>query len=71
VFTDLSDRFPIDLSFYLPKAEISVDMPGKFSFRTFIDKEIPNLMQSLQSRTSGLVFKDLSDHFHLYIIFSA
>ena len=49
VFTDLSDHFPIYLSLSVPKKEITVNEKGESSFRTFTDKEISNLIHSLQS----------------------
>ena len=49
VFTDLSDHFPIYVSLFVPQTEIVVDEQGEFSFRTSTDKEISNLIHSLQS----------------------
>ena len=49
VFTDLSDHFPIYLSLSVPKTELTVDEKGESSFRTFTDREISNLIHSLQS----------------------
>ena len=49
VFTDLFDHFPIYLSLSVPKTDITVDKKGESSFKTLTDKEISNLIHSLQS----------------------